>query len=285
MGRRLRVPVILGFGLLAALIAAAAFSSASVSYRSAERDGARVAEVLIGEQAVIVLRTSAGGFTPLERAEIVANRLRSAMAASTEYYDLQAAPLDGGYGVYMNEQLVVAVYQQEANAHGATTEALAILWRDNIVLALGGEIVEEPPAEQPPAEQPPAEAPPAEQPPGEAPPAEAPPTEQPAPAQPVEAPAEVQAAAEPPAVDWTGSAQKTVPVFSAENEGLRLGVAQIAGPTSQVAKVKGVAELRLNFQNVGRVYVYIPVSSISTSLDRVQGVSVWALAGIKVLSF
>jgi hypothetical protein len=76
-----------------------------------------------------------------------------------------------------------------------------------------------------------------------------------------------------------------VPVFSAENEGLRLGVAQIAGPTAQGAKVKGVAELRLNFQNVGRIYVYIPVSSISTSLDRVQGVSVWALAGIKVLSF
>jgi len=280
MGRRLRVPVILGFGLLAALIAAAAFSSASVSYRSADRDGARVAEVLIGEQAVIVLRTSAGGFTPLERAEIVANRLRSAMAASTEYYDLQAAPLDGGYAVYMNEQLVVAVYQPEADAHGATTEALAILWRDNIVLALGGEIVEEPPAEQPPAEAPPAEQPPAEQP-----PAEAPPAEQPVPAEPVETPAEVQAAEEPPAVDWTGSAQKTVPVFSAENEGLRLGVAQIAGPTEQVAKVKGVAELRLNFQNVGRVYVYIPVSSLSTRLDRVQGVSVWALAGIKVLDF
>jgi hypothetical protein len=276
MGRRLRVPVILGLGLLAALIAAAAFSSASVSYRSAERDGVRVAEVLIGEQAVIVLRTSAGGFTPLERAEIVANRLRSAMAASTEFYDLQAAPLVGGHGVYMNEQLVVAVYAPEAGAHGATTEALATLWRDNIVIALGGEIVEEPPAEAPPAEQPPAEQLPAE-----APPAEAPPVEQP----PAETPAEVQAAEEPPAVDWTGSAQKTVPIFSAENDGLRLGFAQVAGSASQVGKVKGVAELRLNFQNVGRVYVYIPVSSISTKLDRVQGVSVWAVAGLKVLGF
>lgn len=275
MGRRLRVPVILGLGLLAALIAAAAFSSASVSYRSADRDGARVAEVLIGEQAVIVLRTSAGGFTSLERAEIVANRLRSAMAASTEYYDLQAAPLDSGHGVYMNDQLIVAVYEPEASAHGATTEALAILWRDNIVVALGGEIVEEPPAELPPAELPPAEEPPLE----------APPAEQPPAAEPVETPAEVQAADEPPAVDWVGSAQKTVPVFSAENDGLRLGVAQVAGSASQVAKVKGVAELRLNFRNVGRVYVYIPVSSISTKLDRVQGVSVWALAGLKVLSF
>ena len=85
--------------------------------------------------------------------------------------------------------------------------------------------------------------------------------------------------------NWDAWAQKTVPVFSAENDGLRLGVAQVAGSASQVAKVKGVAELRLNFRNVGRVYVYIPVSSISTKLERVQGVSVWALAGLKVLSF
>ncbi|MCJ7823040.1 MAG: hypothetical protein MUQ26_08210 [Armatimonadetes bacterium] len=105
------------------------------------------------------------------------------------------------------------------------------------------------------------------------------------PVEPVVTPAEVQAAAEAPAVDWTGSAQKTVPVFSAENDGLRLGVAQVAGSASQVSKVQGVAELRLNFQNLGRVYVYIPVSSISVKLDRVQGVSVWALAGLKVLSF
>ncbi len=266
MGRRLRVPIILGLGLLGALIAATAFSSASVSYRSADRDGARVAEVLIGERVVIVLRTAAGGYTPLERAEIVANRLRSAMAASVEYYEVQAAPLPAGHGVYMNEQLIVAVYGTEAEAHGATTEALANLWRDNLVVALGGEVPEEPPAEGPQAEpEPSPEAAPAE--------------EEPA------AVAEVEPATEPEALDWTGSAQKTVPVFSAENEGLRLGVAQIAGPTGQVNKVKGVAELRLNFQNVGRIYVYIPVSSISTKIDRVQGVSVWALAGVKVLNF
>ncbi len=60
----------------------------------------------------------------------------------------------------------------------------------------------------------------------------------------------------------------------------------MAGPTSQVEKVKGVAQLRLDFQRIGRIYAYIPVSTISVrKLDRVQGVSVWALADVKVLNF
>ena len=57
MKKNLKVPVILAIGLLAVLAAAAAFSSAQVTYRSAERDGGRAAEVLIGERPVIVIRT------------------------------------------------------------------------------------------------------------------------------------------------------------------------------------------------------------------------------------
>ncbi len=279
MGRRLRVPVILALGLLAALIAAAAFSSASVSYRSADRDGTRVAEVVIGERVVIVLRTAAGGYTPLERAEIVASRLRSALDASVEYYDLEASPLASGHGVYVNDQLIVAVYDAEADAHAATTEALAALWRDNIVIALGGEVSETPPAEVPPAQPEPEPLP--EEVPTEELPIEEAPAEEEAAATGGEAGPEVAAET----VDWTGAAQKWVPVFSLETEGARIGFAQVAGPTSQVGKVKGVAQLRLNFKGVGRIYAYIPVSSISMKLDRVQGVSVWALADVKVLDF
>ena len=62
-------------------------------------------------------------------------------------------------------------------------------------------------------------------------------------------------------------------------------MAQIAGPTAKVEQVKAVYQLRLDFKNVGRVYAYIPVSAISTKINRVQGVSVWALADIKVLGF
>jgi hypothetical protein len=262
MGKRLRIPVALGLGLFAALVAATAFSNPSVSFRSAERDGGRVAEVLIGEQVVIVLRTWAGGYSPVERAEIVANRLRQAMAANMEMYeeDVEVGPVPSGQGVFLAEHLVVAVYPSEAEAHGATAEALATTWRDNIILALGlGASAEEPGQEEGTGAEVEAETVP-----------------------------EVGAAvAEVPAetVDWTGAAQKWVPIFSLSGEGVSAGFAQVAGPTDQVDKVKAVAELRLSFQSVGRIYAYIPVSAISAKPKRVQGVSVWAIADVKLVNF
>ncbi len=103
----------------------------------------------------------------------------------------------------------------------------------------------------------------------EAPPAEAAPEPAPAP---------------PPDTDWTGTKQKWVPIFSLDREGARVGAAQVAGPTAQVDKVKGVAELRLRFKDIGRIYAYIPVSEISlTRQKRVQGVSVWAIGDIEIL--
>ena len=256
----------IALALFAVLAAAAAFSSPEVSFRSAERDGARVAEVLIGERPVIVLRTPAGGYSPLERAEIVTNRLRAALATEVKPEEVTVSSIPSGAALSIRGEMIVAIYQPEADAHGATPTALARLWRDNILLALGHEVVE-PQSDQAIAEE------------GQA-------TEQ---AAPTPGEAGPQATSEAPAadvVDWTGSAQKWVPVFSLETEGARIGMAQIAGTTAQVDRVKGVYELRLDFERIGRIYAYIPVGTLSiTKLDRVQGVSVWALADIKVLGF
>jgi hypothetical protein len=153
MPRRLRVPIAMALGLLLALVVAAAFSSAEVSFRSAERDGARVAEVLMGERPVIVLRTSAADYHPLERAEIVASRLRMALTEEVQADDVEVSPVEGGSGLYIRDQLLVAVYEPEAEAHGATTEALARLWRDNVLLALGYEPPDEESATEAPAEE------------------------------------------------------------------------------------------------------------------------------------
>jgi len=286
MGKRLRVPLIVGLGLLAALFAAATLSSAAVSFRSAERDGARVAEVLIGDRVVIVLRTSAGGYTPLERAEIVANRLRSALSEEVAAEDVQARPILSGHGVFAANRLIVAVYESEAAAHEASPESLAKLWRDNVLLALSLPLPEEASEEEPPVEETPGSGEAAAPGSGEAPaPGAAEQPEGPVSTGQAAAP-EAATAAEPTALDWMGTAQKWVPIFSLEREGVRIGFAQVAGPTSQVEKVKGVAQLRLDFQRIGRIYAYIPVSTISvTKLDRVQGVSVWALADVKVLNF
>jgi len=274
MRKSFKVPIVMALGLLAVLAAAAAFSSAQVSFRSAEIDGARVAEVLIGERPVIVLHTSSAGYSPLERAEIVSNRLRSALAAQVKPEDVTIGSIPSGAALNIKGGLIVAIYKNEADAQGATPTALARLWRDKVLLALSSEA---PAAPSPAQEQPKPAA-------GEA-------TEQPVAEQPAQAPTDPQAkpskaAAAEQTVDWTGSAQKWVPVFSLETQGARVGMAQIAGPTERVERVKGVYELRLAFKNIGRVYAYVPVSTLSiTKLDRVQGVSVWALADIKVLGF
>jgi len=279
MRRRLKVPIVMALGLLAALAAAAAFSSAEVSFRSAERDGVRVAEVLIGERPTIVLRTSAAGYRPLERAEIVANRLRTAMANEIQAEDVKVGSVVSGQGLYIRDQLIVAVYQPEAEAHGATPAALAGLWRDNILLALGYEVPEEasPPAEPAPQEGVEESAEEGSEAAGA--------QEASAEAAAEEAAAAAETEDEPEEVDWTGTAQKWVPIFSLEREGVRVGMAQVAGPTVQVDQVKGVYQLRLDFKSIGRIYAYVPVSTISMKVNRVQGVSVWALADIKVLGF
>ena len=267
----------IALALFAVLAAAAAFSSPEVSFRSAERDGARVAEVLRGERPVIVLRTPAGGYSPLERAEIVTNRLRAALATEVKPEEVTVSSIPSGAALSIRGEMIVAIYQPEADAHGATPTALARLWRDNILLALGHEVVE-PQSDQAIAEEGQAteQAAPT---PGEA-------TEQVAPTPGEASPQETGETPAADVVDWTGSAQKWVPVFSLETEGARIGMAQIAGTTAQVDRVKGVYELRLDFERIGRIYAYIPVGTLSiTKLDRVQGVSVWALADIKVLGF
>ncbi|MBN1458213.1 MAG: hypothetical protein JXA57_01665, partial [Armatimonadetes bacterium] len=237
----------------------------------AERDGKRVAEVLVGERPVVVLRTAAAGYSPLERAEIVASRLRAAITDEVQAADVDVGAVQSGHGVYVRDQLIVAAYEPEADAHGATTEALAEQWRDNIILALGYELPaeEESPATEEATASAEAESGAAEE-----------STEQGASEE-----AETAVAVQADDVDWTGQAQKWVPILSLEREGVRLGMAQIAGPTAKVEQVKAVYQLRLDFKNVGRVYAYIPVSAISTKINRVQGVSVWALADIKVLGF
>jgi len=256
MWRQAKVGLAVALGALIVWVASAAVSPEAVTSRAAEMDGAQVGEVLISGQSVILIRTGTADYSPAERAEIIAGRLRTALSGEVTAVGVRVDRVAAGDttydAVYVGTALIVAVTQQEADAHGASTLALATLWRDNIARALG---------EAQPA---PAPAPP--------------PAEQPAPApQPAPPPA--------PAVDWTGSAQKWVPIFSLETSGAAIGAAQVAGPPAQLQKTKAVMQLRLDFKSIGRIYAYIPVASISTKLDRVQGVSVWAIGDVQLARF
>lgn len=262
MRKSYAVLLLVTVGVLAVLTAVA-FSSPAVSFRSAEGEGARAAEVLIGEQPVIVLRTAAGGLSPLERAEIIAGRLRAALAGGAGPDDLAVTVTRSGASLSIADRVITTASPSEAEAQEATPAALATQWMDNLLVALeyDGSETETAPADE-----------------GEA--AE---TETGSSAAAALA-SEVSPA--PPAVDWTGTAQKWVPILSVDQDGAQIGAAQVAGPPSQVNQVKGVAELRLSFKGIGRIYAYVPVRTLTvTKLDRVQGVSVWATGELQLVNF
>jgi hypothetical protein len=262
MKRRVKTPTLLAAALFAALLAATAFSAAVVTTRAVERNGKPAAEVLVGNASVVELVTSVGIYSPMQRAELVASRLQAALKTNPKPADVRVAAVRGGRALYLGKTVLVTAGNREALAQKSTPRALTTSWRKKLVQALE---TEQAVAATAVADQP-TSAP-------AAPAAAAPPADAPAPRAPGE-------------IDWTGTSQKWVPIISLEQAGLSIGAAQVAGPTEQVKKVKAVAQLRLDFKEMARIYAYIPASSINvTKLDRVQGVSVWATGDIQLINF
>ncbi|NIM05793.1 MAG: hypothetical protein GTO55_06030, partial [Armatimonadetes bacterium] len=86
--------------------------------------------------------------------------------------------------------------------------------------------------------------------------------------------------------DWEGADEKLVPILDVTNKGIRIGAALVAGPAVQVAKCKAVAQLELDYKRNFRVKAYVPIDSYNViRLDRVQGVSVWAVGDVRILKF
>ncbi len=132
-----------------------ATAAPSVSDRAAEIGGEPVGEVLINDTVVIRMRETMGGFTPHERAMIVADRLQRWLSGPYSPYDV-AAREGAGEGAELRAagQLIVTISPAEAAPQGSTALGLAEAWRDNIMMALGvgGEVEEPPPGEVAPAE-------------------------------------------------------------------------------------------------------------------------------------
>ncbi len=260
MRRRVKTPMLLAAALSAALLAAAAFSAALVTTRAVERNGKPAAEVLLGNASVIELTTSAGTYSPMQRAELVASRLQAALTTNPKPADVRVAAVPGGRALFVGKTVLVTAGSKEALAQMSTPRALATSWRKKLTQAMATQQTATAVAV----------------------------ADQPAPAAPTAAvqPAVAPAPRAPGEIDWTGTSQKWVPIVSLEQGGISIGAAQVAGPTEQVQKVKAVAELRLDFKSMARIYAYIPVSSINvTKLDRVQGVSVWATGDIQLINF
>ncbi len=224
-----------------------------VADRANTIDGNTVGEVLVNEEIVIRMRTSAGGFTAPERAMIIAQRLQNWLSGSYSPYDL--AVREGDYGsaqLRAAGNLIVDVNPDEANALGSSPTGLAEAWKANVQTALG---VEPAPPETvaDTGEQV------AEDTGGEA------------------ADEQATTPAQERTVDY-GS--KIVPILSVGGN-TRIGGARLNGPESKLDEVVACTQLETKFQDFLEIDIYVPVKTRG-GLDRVQQVGVTGLGDLEL---
>ena len=120
------------------LVTAAAAASGRATARAAFADGREVGEVLIGRNVVLRMRTSAGGYTPYERAVKVAQRLDSALAGGVTAADIHISPWYDEAVVLAGNALLVTADARHAYLNNTTPLGLADDWATNLARALGG---------------------------------------------------------------------------------------------------------------------------------------------------
>lgn len=120
---------------------AAAEMPARVTTRPVERLGAEIWEVLVNERVVIRMRSSWGGFSPMERAAIIADRLRRVLSQGpdglSEIRPLELDPEGRVVTVAAGDSSIVTVDPVVAQLNYSTMWSLASIWANNIREAIG----------------------------------------------------------------------------------------------------------------------------------------------------
>jgi hypothetical protein len=119
-------------------------TTGQVSARTAMVNNLEVGEVLVGDTVVIRIRDSIGGFTPGERAQIVASRLMNALTQGHTWQDVRTVRTGSQSIVYMGNGMLVTADPRAARIQGLTAAQLANQWQGNLQTALrvtGGPVV------------------------------------------------------------------------------------------------------------------------------------------------
>ncbi|MHB0935318.1 MAG: hypothetical protein ACYDCO_07100 [Armatimonadota bacterium] len=107
-----------------------------VTSRTATINNMQVGEVLVDGEVVLRIREAAGGYTAVQRAGVVANRLSAAFARGLTVSDVQVGRLNNQAVLMMGENLLVTADRNEARINNSTPVGLAVAWRQNMVTAL-----------------------------------------------------------------------------------------------------------------------------------------------------
>lgn len=118
---------------------------ATASARQASIAGAEVGEVLIDGQVVFRIRTSAGGLSPYERAQTVAERLNRLMSKPVQPENIRAAIVNGQAVVLIYSEVVITADEEHAKLNNTTPTRLAGSWALQLSRAVQGLSVTETP--------------------------------------------------------------------------------------------------------------------------------------------
>ena len=119
--------------------------SPEIAAREVSEDGRSVGEVLVDGQVVLRMRSFAGGMNPVERAQLVADRLRD-LRASGELRpeNIRTGIVNGQRAVLAGNQVIVTADREQALMNDTNTAGLANLWAARLRGALDGRPLSQP---------------------------------------------------------------------------------------------------------------------------------------------
>ncbi|MBI2302108.1 MAG: hypothetical protein HYU66_24660 [Armatimonadetes bacterium] len=89
--------------------------------------------VVLADVLICDLKTSAGGMTAAERAAVINGRIVTALSAKVTSEDAVAIrDLNGEKTLHLNDQLILTVTCQDADANHRSPAVLAAVWADNL---------------------------------------------------------------------------------------------------------------------------------------------------------
>ena len=215
-------------------------------------------QVLINGTAILTLQVESGGLSAYERAMIAANRLNLAFVAGDKPEDFAAQVLQGTNCVVAKNQLIVTIEDGDAAPSGKDKAQVAEDWAAAIRTKMRDVLGQPQPGATPP-----------------------PVTTTPAAGTGDTQPATTTGGTSPATAGLPPEeiGQKIVPIISV-GRGIQIGAAMVKGPKRRVDRVQAVAELEGKFRSFLQLEIYVPISTKTPgrSLDRVQGVGVFAVA-------
>jgi len=198
-------------------------------------------DVFIGQEFAFRIASPAGGLSPMQRGQIVADRLNQAFDQGASWEDLRVSQVGGLWAVTIDSTLIATADVESARAMKLSTGTLASRWARQTVVALGGQ-------PQLIAMQ----------------------------LEPV--PARVAGAREEIAVIWATSPTKSVPLLNA-TDGAQMGTVIVAGAQEMLDRVNAVVVYETASQDaVVRAFVPITGTTVTDQPTRVLGVGLVSIS-------